>query len=139
MCSSDLRVARGDTVIAASGGFFGNRIQEMLRRRGANLIVVDDLVRDNKEVQNPDIRETEWEWFRRALITRLQPEKSAEVAARFPTARVNAAARTITLPAPAPAAPRPGEPHVAVVAAGTSDLPVAEEAAEGDAGDDRQY
>ena len=64
------------------------------------------------------------------LITRLQPEKSAEVAARFPDARVNAAARTVTLHAPAPAAPRAGEPHVAVVAAGTSDLPVAEEAAE---------
>ena len=64
------------------------------------------------------------------LITRLQPEKSAEVAARFPGARVNAAARTITLHAPAPAAPRPGEPHVVVAAAGTSDLPVAEEAAE---------
>ena len=45
-------------------------------------------------------------------------------------ARVNAAARTVTLHAPAPAAPRAGEPHVAVVAAGTSDLPVAEEAAE---------
>ncbi|MFM9079689.1 MAG: nickel pincer cofactor biosynthesis protein LarB, partial [Opitutaceae bacterium] len=64
------------------------------------------------------------------LITRLQPEKSAEVAARFPGARVNAAARTVTLHAPAPAAPRPGEPHVVVAAAGTSDLPVAEEAAE---------
>ena len=34
-------VAPGDTVIAASGGFFGNRIQEMLRRRGANLIALD--------------------------------------------------------------------------------------------------
>lgn len=64
------------------------------------------------------------------LITRLQPEKSAEVASRFPGARVNAAARTVTLHAPAPAAPRPGEPHVVVAAAGTSDLPVAEEAAE---------
>ena len=31
-------VAPGDTVIAASGGFFGNRIIEMLRRRGANTI-----------------------------------------------------------------------------------------------------
>lgn len=40
------------------------------------------------------------------LITRLQPEKSAEVAARFPGARVNAAARTVTLHAPRP--PRRG-------------------------------
>jgi alanine-glyoxylate transaminase/serine-glyoxylate transaminase/serine-pyruvate transaminase len=34
-------VAPGETVIAASGGFFGNRIQEMVRRRGANLVALD--------------------------------------------------------------------------------------------------
>ncbi len=31
-------VAPGDTVVAASAGFFGNRIIEMLRRRGANIV-----------------------------------------------------------------------------------------------------
>ncbi len=33
-------VAPGDTVIAASAGFFGNRIIEMLRRRGAEIVEV---------------------------------------------------------------------------------------------------
>ncbi len=33
-------VAPGDTVVAASAGFFGNRIIEMLRRRGANIVEV---------------------------------------------------------------------------------------------------
>ncbi len=31
-------VAPGDTVVAASAGFFGNRIIEMLRRRGVNIV-----------------------------------------------------------------------------------------------------
>jgi alanine-glyoxylate transaminase/serine-glyoxylate transaminase/serine-pyruvate transaminase len=33
-------VAPGDTVVAASAGFFGNRIIEMLRRRGADIVGV---------------------------------------------------------------------------------------------------
>jgi NCAIR mutase (PurE)-related protein len=64
------------------------------------------------------------------LITRLQPEKLARLGAQFPLGRPNAAARTFILHAPAPLEPAPGQPHVAIVAAGTSDLPVAEEAAE---------
>lgn len=64
------------------------------------------------------------------LITRLQPEKSARLIAEFPTGRANAAARTFTLHAPAPLAGGPDAPFVAIVAAGTSDLPVAEEAVE---------
>jgi len=64
------------------------------------------------------------------LITRLQPEKSARLSALFPAGRANAAGRTFTLHAPAPLAAAPGTPHVAIVAAGTSDLPVAEEAVE---------
>jgi NCAIR mutase (PurE)-related protein len=64
------------------------------------------------------------------LITRLQPEKNARLIANFPAGRTNAAARTFTLHAPAPLAASPGIPHVAIVAAGTSDLPVAEEASE---------
>lgn len=64
------------------------------------------------------------------LITRLQPEKSARLMAEFPAGRINAAARTFILNAPAPLGATPELPHVAIVAAGTSDLPVAEEAVE---------
>jgi len=64
------------------------------------------------------------------LITRLQPEKIAALVARFPTGRANSIARTFIANPPALTAAGPGEPHVAIVAAGTSDLPVAEEAAE---------
>ncbi|MBI4625081.1 MAG: nickel pincer cofactor biosynthesis protein LarB [Verrucomicrobia bacterium] len=64
------------------------------------------------------------------LITRLQPEKSAGLSVAFPTGRANAAARTFILHPPPPLAAGTGTPHVAIVAAGTSDLSVAEEAAE---------
>ena len=64
------------------------------------------------------------------LITRLQPEKLAALAHAFPTGRRNDAARTFTLHAPAPIEGVAGQPHVVVVAAGTSDHPVAEEAYE---------
>lgn len=64
------------------------------------------------------------------LITRLQPEKLARLQAEHPAGRAHPAARTFILHAPAPAEGGPGVHHVAIVAAGTSDLPVAEEAAE---------
>ena len=64
------------------------------------------------------------------LVTRLQPEKIESLKARFPTGRPNARARTFIANPPAIVPPAGSEPHVAVVAAGTSDLPVAEEASE---------
>jgi len=64
------------------------------------------------------------------LITRLDPEKCAALGARFPLARSNTLARTLIIHAPPTLAVAPGTPHVAIVAAGTSDLAVAEEAAE---------
>lgn len=60
------------------------------------------------------------------LATRASPEQAAEVRRAHPTAAYHAVARALTLrvtPAPPPAG------RVAVVCAGTSDLPVAEEAA----------
>ena len=61
------------------------------------------------------------------LVTRAEPEAQAALAARFPAAEVNALGRTVWL---RPATPRPASTRVvAVVTAGTSDLPVAEECA----------
>ncbi len=62
----------------------------------------------------------------RALVTRTDPDVHARVAAVRPEARFHEAARCITVEtAPAPTL----EGRVAIAAAGTSDLPVAEEAA----------
>lgn len=61
---------------------------------------------------------------RAVLATRLAPEASDLIAERLPEARLDAVARTATLgPLPAP------QGLVAVIAAGTSDLPVATEVA----------
>ena len=60
------------------------------------------------------------------LVTRTTAEVHRAVAARFPAAVFHEAARCITL---AVAAPEPLPGRVAVVCAGTSDVPVAEEAA----------
>lgn len=60
------------------------------------------------------------------LVTRTVAEVHRLVAARYPAARFHEAARCLTVEV-APPGPLPG--RVAVLAAGTSDLPVAEEAA----------
>jgi len=61
------------------------------------------------------------------LVTRADEETRARLARRFPEGVANARARTFRLAADRE---RSGEGHVAVLAAGTSDLPVAEEAVE---------
>lgn len=60
-----------------------------------------------------------------ALATRVDPAKAAAVKALVPDAVVHELAGVVTLGTPAA---RPAAAKVAVVAAGTSDLPVAEEA-----------
>jgi NCAIR mutase (PurE)-related protein len=62
------------------------------------------------------------------LVTRLSPDKAAVLASAHPNLRYSETARTARLE-PSPAARRPCAP-VALVCAGTSDIGVAEEAAE---------
>ncbi len=61
------------------------------------------------------------------LATRLSDEASQALAARFPDIQLNVSARTAHLPGTE--APEPGRGTVCIVTAGTSDLPVADEAA----------
>jgi pyridinium-3,5-biscarboxylic acid mononucleotide synthase len=63
------------------------------------------------------------------LATRADAEARQRLAAAFPAAEVNAAGRTVWLESPT-AVRYPDLPPVAVLSAGTSDLPVAEEAVE---------
>jgi NCAIR mutase (PurE)-related protein len=62
------------------------------------------------------------------LATRGEPAQRAALAARFPRAEVNELGRTVFLP-PDPEPEPTGQGTILVVTAGTSDLPVAEEAA----------
>ena len=64
------------------------------------------------------------------LITRADDEARAALATRFPGARVNHAGRTVLLARSSGEASAPAARPVLIVTAGTSDLPVAEEAAE---------
>lgn len=41
--------------------------------KGAHLLVIDDLIRNMAEAQNANLRETTWEWFQSACLTRLEP------------------------------------------------------------------
>ena len=67
-----------------------------------------------------------WERSGRVLATRVEEEHARAVVAAVPEARHNLVARTVSAGAPA----APDGPPVLVVTAGTSDLPVAEEALE---------
>ncbi|MBI3557099.1 MAG: nickel pincer cofactor biosynthesis protein LarB [Deltaproteobacteria bacterium] len=64
------------------------------------------------------------------LATRLDDEKRAALRERFPQGRENSAGRTFIVNQPAPKGAASGEPFVAILAAGTSDVGVGEEAAE---------
>jgi NCAIR mutase (PurE)-related protein len=64
------------------------------------------------------------------LITRLDEEKKYALGDAFPGSRVGKSTGTLLLNPPTPIAPGVSQPHVAIVSAGTSDLFVAEEAAE---------
>jgi NCAIR mutase (PurE)-related protein len=62
------------------------------------------------------------------LITRLSKEKIRELKKKFPRGRTNNSSNTFTVN-PIPLKENPGdEPYVCIVTAGTSDIPVAEEA-----------
>ncbi len=64
------------------------------------------------------------------FATRLSAEKARELAPRFPTGHYNDVARTFRVPLPHATEPSPAAGRVAVVTAGTGDLPIAEEARE---------
>lgn len=64
------------------------------------------------------------------LLTRLDAEKMAALEARFTGGRANRRARTFLVNPPEEREPGQGRHFVALVSAGTSDMPVAEEAAE---------
>jgi len=62
------------------------------------------------------------------LVTRADPQQQEALQNRFPRAEINALGRTVYLPSEVPAEPV-GRGTILVVTAGTSDMPVAEEAA----------
>lgn len=65
------------------------------------------------------------------LATRMSPQQAVELEARFPASRYNPVGRTFRIPKTGGCdSPRAGAGRVVIVTAGTSDLPIAEEARE---------
>jgi NCAIR mutase (PurE)-related protein len=77
-----------------------------------------------------DILARLWQQHDRVLATRMSVEMAATVQARFPEALYDATSRLLTLARKDLAPPPDDAPYVLVVTGGTSDLPVAEEAAQ---------
>jgi NCAIR mutase (PurE)-related protein len=65
-----------------------------------------------------------------ALATRVSEDQAREMLSLFPSGSYNTVGRTLRVPSPHAKAPARAAGHVAIVTAGTSDLPVAEEARE---------
>jgi pyridinium-3,5-biscarboxylic acid mononucleotide synthase len=66
----------------------------------------------------------------RALGTRASPKMAAEVQNALPQTRYDPISRILQIPAAAENKPGPDQPYAMVVTGGTSDIPVAEEAAQ---------
>lgn len=76
------------------------------------------------------IMEGLWEHHEHVLGTRLAPEEAVLVQQKLPDAHYDAVSRLIRLSRGDLSHPDEGDPYVMVVTGGTSDLPVAEEAAQ---------
>jgi len=106
---ADLGFARVDTHRALRKGF-----AEVIYGGGKTSAQVVEIAREIRQRED------------RLLITRLNPAQAQAVKKQFKDARHHRAARCVTID-PKPLPKRPGA--IAVICAGTSDLPVAEEAA----------
>ncbi len=63
----------GDWATTAGGGFLAAGVGSMITGRGADLIIVDDPVKDHSEAHSPTVRENLWNWYLSTLYTRLAP------------------------------------------------------------------
>jgi hypothetical protein len=85
----------------------------------------------NKTIEQVEaILERLWQHHERVLATRVAADMAAAVQARWPEARYNPTSRLLMLMRTELPAPPATAPYVMVVTGGTSDLPVAEEAAQ---------
>lgn len=71
-----------------------------------------------------------WQHHDRLLATRLSPDMAVEVQSSFPDSNYNQTSRLLTLSRTDLPTPEQDAPYVLVACAGTSDLPVSEEAAQ---------
>ena len=61
-------------ISGSSGGLVCVGAGGAITGRGADLLIIDDPLKNDKEANSPVIRENIWEWFRATAYTRLEPD-----------------------------------------------------------------
>lgn len=56
------------------GRFYAVGVDTTILGRGANLLVIDDPVKNKNEAYSTTFRERAWDWFRTTALTRLEPD-----------------------------------------------------------------
>ncbi|MCX7909137.1 MAG: phage terminase large subunit [Ignavibacteria bacterium] len=68
------RSATSMTIAGTNGNILCVGAGGLLTGMGANAIIVDDPIKNNKEALSPLQRDSLWEWFKATLYTRLEPD-----------------------------------------------------------------
>lgn len=58
------------------GGVFAAGLKTGVTGRGFNLLILDDLIKDQREAESKTYREDAWEWYQHDLLTRVEPGAS---------------------------------------------------------------
>lgn len=58
------------------GGLIAAGVGSGITGHGADMLIVDDPVKDASEADSPTVRENKWQWYTRTAYTRLQPRLS---------------------------------------------------------------
>ncbi len=64
------------SILGHNGGMQAVGINGALTGKGADLIIIDDPVKNDKEANSINIRNKLWEWYKATLYTRLEPNGS---------------------------------------------------------------
>lgn len=66
--------AQNEWELTTGGGMFTTGVGGTLTGRGANLIIIDDPIKNAEEAQSPTMREKVWDWWQSVVFTRRQPD-----------------------------------------------------------------
>lgn len=71
--ASDSTSADHWNIAGRRGGLIAAGVGSGITGHGADLLIIDDPVKDASEADSPTVRENKWEWYTRTAYTRLQP------------------------------------------------------------------
>lgn len=77
--SRDSAAANRWDIQGHEGGMITSGVGGSITGRGANLLIVDDPIKNDEEAASPVIREKTWDWWRATAFTRLEPDGIALV------------------------------------------------------------